>query len=269
MKRYLLPATLSLLLTLSACTPTAVTPTPAPSALPTGPVESPAPTPPAEGPVWDNEIYACDFTADDGAVLLSVSYTFPLLKNAGDYAPWVAVNDYFDAVERDMASSAQTRAAAARGDYEFSAQASLPYTPGSEEMTYTLKRQTARVVSLLREYCVTAEGVPDPTTFYWSEQLDLTTGEKLAFDDCFTDPEAAAERVLQAVLNAPELLELEAAGVTEDVLRSAFAQEHFYLTDEGFVFWYQTGELGANASPVEVAIPYRAFRGLTQPWLEA
>lgn len=267
MRRYFVPVALSLLLTFTAaCSQAPVAPTP--SVQPSGPVETPAPTPPAEGPVWEDEVYASDFTADDGTVLLSVSYTLPFLKNAGDYAPWMAVNEYFDAVEQELAASAQARAAEAEGDYAFSAQTGLPYTPSSEEMSYTLKRQTGRLVSLLREYYVTAEGIAHPTVFYWSEQLDLTTGRKLAFGDCFTDPEAAAERARQAVLNSPEILDLEAAGVSEDTLSDFFAQEHFYLTDAGFVFWYQTGELGANASPVEVAVPYRAFQGLAQPWLE-
>lgn len=269
-----LPAVLALLLALSACAPAPAEPTPTPSAPPSAPVPettapAPEPTPPAEGPVWGEKVYAMDYTDDDGTVLLTVSYTLPYLENAGDYPPYRAVNAYFDGVEDDLVSSAQERAEQARADYEFSAQTGVGFTPGSEDMSYSFTRQTGRYVSLTRTFYVTTEGAAHPTAFLWSEQLDLTSGEKLSFAGCFTDPEQAAERAVKAVLASTQAAALEAEGVSAGTLEASFQPDHFYLSDKGFVFWYQSGELGANNSPVEIAVSYRTFDGIIKTWVQS
>lgn len=272
MRKPCLYATLALLLMLTACSPAPANPTPVPSALPSVPVEdappvSSEPASPSEPPSWEDRTYTMDFTAGDETILLSVSYTLPYLSNSGDYPPWQAVNAYYDRVEADLIASAEEHAEQARSDYELTAQSGLSYQVGSEEMDYTIVRQTGRYVSLTREFYVTAEGAAHPSVFLWSEQLDLTTGKLVRFADCFTDPNTAAQRVLDAVLATQEAAELQEAGISAGKLTAALQPEHFYLTDQGFVFWYQSEELGTNHSPIEIPVSYESFDGILQNWV--
>lgn len=241
-------------------------PTPTATTVPS-PTPPPVPTPPPEGAVWGERVYAMDYTADDGTPLLSVSYTLPCLENAGDYPPYQAVNDYFLQVEDDLISAAQARADQLEDDYGLSLENGTTFAPGSEEMGYTFTRQTSRYVSLKRTFYITSEGAAHPTVYCWSEQLDLSDGHKMSFADCFTDPETAAQRAADAVSASSQAADLESAGLSAGTLAAAFQPEHYYLSDQGFVFWYQAGELEANNSPVEITVSYRTFDGLLQPWV--
>lgn len=242
-------------------------PVPTPTAAVAAPTPTPVPTPPAEGAVWGERVYAMDYTADDGTLLLSVSYTLPCLENAGNYPPYQAVNDYFLQVEDDLLSAAQSRADQLEDDYALSLENGTEFAPGSEEMGYAFTRQTERYVSLKRTFYITSEGAAHPTVFCWSEQLDLSDGHKMSFADCFTDPETAAQRASDAVASSSQAAELESGGLAPGTLAAAFQPEHYYLSDQGFVFWYQAEELGANNSPVEITVSYRTFDGLLQPWV--
>ena len=260
------------LLLVSGCTPSQPAPSQVPTPSPTvtvtaTPTPTPEPTPPAEGAVWGERVYAMDYAAGDGTVLLSVSYTLPCLENAGDYPPYQAVNDYFTQVEDDLIGAAQARAAQLEDDYGLSQDSGVSFAPGSEEMSYLFTRQTDRYVSCKRTFYITAEGAAHPSVFCWSEQLDLSDGHKMSFADCFTDPETAAQRASDAVAASSQAAQLEEAGLAPGALTAAFQPEHYYLSDQGFVFWYQAGELGANNSPVEITVSYRTFDGLLQPWI--
>ena len=266
MKYKPLAGLLALLLLPGCASPQAVpTQTPSPSAIVSSvPTATPVPTPPAEGAVWGERVYAMNYTADDGTQLLTVSYTLPCLENAGDYPPYQAVNDYFLQVEDDLIAAAQARANQLEDDYSLSLENGTSFVPGSEEMSYTFTRQTSRYVSLKRTFYITSEGAAHPTVFCWSEQLDLSDGHKMSFADCFTDPETAAQRASDAVSTSSQAAEL---GLAPGTLIAAFQPEHYYLSDQGFVFWYQAGDLGANNSPVEITVSYRTFDGVIQPWI--
>lgn len=258
------------LLLLAGCAAPQPDPSQAPAPTATAapaPTATPIPTPPPEGAVWGERVYAMDYTADDGTLLLSVSYTLPCLENGTDYPPYQAVNGYFLQVEDDLISAAQSRADQLGDDYGMSLDNGTDFSPGSEEMGYTFTRQTDRYVSLKRTFYITSEGAAHPTIYCWSEQLDLSDGHKMTFADCFTDPETAAQRAADAVAASSQAAELEAAGLAPGVLAAAFQPEHYYLSDQGFVFWYQAGELEANNSPVEITVSYRTFDGLLQPWV--
>ena len=242
--------------------------TPVPSSTTTPvPTATPIPTRPPEGAVWGERVYAMDYTADDGTLLLSVSYTLPCLENGANDPPYQAVNDYFLQVEDDLISAAQSRADQLEDDYGLSLDNGTDFVPGSEEMGYAFTRQTDRYVSLKRTFYITSEGAAHPTVYCWSEQLDLSDGHKMTFADCFADPETAAQRAADAVAASSQAAELEEAGLAPGALAAAFQPEHYYLSDQGFVFWYQAGELEANSSPVEITVSYRTFDGLLQPWV--
>ena len=49
---------------------------------------------------------------------------------------------------------------------------------------------------------------------------------------------------------------ISSGALSEEQVRLSFQPEHFYLTEEGYTFWLQGGDLPALHSPVEAAIPY-------------
>lgn len=64
------------LLLLAGCAAPQPDPSQAPAPTATAapaPTATPIPTPPPEGAVWGERVYAMDYTADDGTLLLSVS----------------------------------------------------------------------------------------------------------------------------------------------------------------------------------------------------
>ena len=52
------------------------------------------------------------------------------------------------------------------------------------------------------------------------------------------------------------------AGFTEAQITAAYQPEHFYLTEEGFVFWIQGNDLPALHSPVEVTLSFDSLADL-------
>ena len=57
--------------------------------------------------------------------------------------------------------------------------------------------------------------------------------------------------------------------VTAAQVEAAFQPDHFYLTEEGFTFWFQPGELSgvSGNSPIETVVPYSVFEELLQAWI--
>ena len=94
--KTLLPAAV-LALALTACAPAEPQTTPSPSPVPV-PTESQVPEETAAPElVWTDQIFAKDFTADDGTVVMSVEYVFPDIENAGEVPAWQKIQDYYAA----------------------------------------------------------------------------------------------------------------------------------------------------------------------------
>lgn len=108
-------------------------------------------------------------------------------------------------------------------------------------------------MSFVRSYYANSvTGAAHPSNYQFSEQFDLTTGDRLSLNDFFTDPETAKERIL--TLLAEKAAD---AGYTRDMLEGEFKEDYFYLTDSAFVFYYQPDTLAPYAAGLlEFSIPY-------------
>ena len=253
----------ALMLTLAACSGPEPEPTVTPSAEPTptataAPEPTPTPTPAAEAPVWGDQVFAKTFTAGDGATVLTASFTLPLVQNTDACPAGTAINDWYKAQGADLLGYAEDNYEMSVSDYEVSKASGYSFTPTTGEMTYEVTYADEAVYSVRRTWTVSG-AMPYSSTFRLSEQFDAVTGAKLGFADLFADADGVGERVVAAFLAQEEIA---AGGFTEAQITAAYQPEHFYLTEEGFVFWIQGNDLPALHSPVEVTLSFDSLADL-------
>ena len=200
-------------------------------------------------------------------MVLTVSYTLPDFENRDLHPALAAISDYYSGEGAELLAAAGERAESARGDYEVSTLSGLPFQATAEEMTFETSCQSERAICFTRQFYVNSVGAAHPSVFRMAELFDLTDGHRLTFTDCFTDSLAAADAAREAVLRSDAAAQLLAQGVSRADIQASFQPEHFYLTGEGFVFWYQPGELGAGNSPVELPVPYSALKEYLVEWI--
>lgn len=273
MKRFLLAAVGAALLALSACASPAALPSPTASPAPTAaaaPSATPSPTPTLEStpiplvePQVTTHTFSQDFAAEDGTIVLSVAYALPSIENRDASPALEAIHNRYDQMGEDLLDNAATTAQDAIADYEISSQAGLAFHPTTEEMSFEVTFLSRRVLSIARQFYASTEGAAHPTVLRLSDSFDLQDGRKLAFADFFTDSDTAAQRALKAVQNSDTIAQL---GVSAAEVEVAFQPEQFYLTQEGFVFWFQPDTLGPSNSPIEVSVPYSALEEELVAW---
>ncbi len=267
-RRILLPLAALLAAALTACGPAGPepTPTPTPTAAPL-PTPSPTPEPVYVPPVLSSQRFSQTFTAEDGTELLSAAYTLPDFENREASAALTAISAWYAALGEDMLSTAAFTAQDASADYELSGAQDIPFLPGSEEMDFQCTYQNERVISFSRTFYATIAGTAHPTVLRLGDLFDLVTGEELTFTQCFTDAIAASEQALRSVLSSETVAGLTAQGMESARIQAAFQPERFYLTEEGFVFWFQADDLGISGSPIEVTVPYSALKEYLVSWI--
>ena len=239
-RRTPLLSALLLALALSACAaPGPAETTPAP------PPEAPADTTPAPAElVWTDQDFSQDFTAEDGTVVMSVDYLFPDIQNYDQDPAWSAIHDYYATEGAAYLENAQELAVYASGDYQVSKTLGEEFLPYGEAHSYRVAYQTDTLASLVRSYYANSvTGAAHPANYQFSETFDLTTGERLALDDCFTDAGAARSRILDTLAEAGQ-----GAGFTREALEEQFNDAYFYLTEDHFVFYYQPDTLAPYAA---------------------
>ena len=260
MKRSALLPLAALLLVLASCSPKAPAPSPSTAPVPTPSASTPSPTPTYTyvAPVLSEQVFTQDYTADDGTTVLSVSYTLPDFENKSDSPALAAISAWYAAEGQALLdNTTATTAQDALSDYELSGSLGLPVHPMKEEMTYTSLYQNEQVISFAREFYASSEGSAHPTVFRMGE----------TFTQCFTDAIAASEQALEYILASDTAAGLMQQGVEKAQLQAAFQPENFYLTRDGFVFWFQSGDLGSNNSPVELPVPYSALKEYLVSWI--
>lgn len=258
MRISVLLGALALTLGLSACSPA-----PAPSAsAPAAPTPTPSQSLPVPTPVelmWTDQTFKKTFTADDGTRLMGVDYSMPAAETPEADPAWAIITDYYRGQGDAYLAQAEDNVGFAQGDYEIALASNYEFIPYTEEAYYEVTYQTASTVSFLRSY-YSNFGAAYPTVLQMSEQFNLYSGELLHFADFFSDPEAARARVLQVIHTATD----GAEGYRASDVDGLFREDNFYLTDEGFVFYYQTDAIAPHAAGIpEFTVPYTDLSDLT------
>ena len=225
--------------------------------------ESPAPTesgdPETAEPVWTDQVFAEDITAADGTVVMSVDYVFPAIEDAGSVPAWQKISDYYTQEGKAYMDTARELAGYAEGDYEVAQVMGEDFLPYGESHSYRIAYQGGGVVSIVRSYYANSvTGAAHPANYQFSEQFDLETGDALTLSTFFSDFTTAREEIL-------DLLAQKAAGAgyTREDLAGQFNESYFYLTEEGFVFYYQPDTLAPYAAGLlEFSIPYGELEDL-------
>ena len=260
----------ALFLTLAACGPREdPEPSVSPSALPVpspsvSPEAEPTPTPspeatpvPAADPVWGEQSFARTFTAGDGTTVLSVNYVLPLVQNTDACPAGTAINDWYKQEGSSRMLEAEEQYEMAVADYDVSQAAGFPFSPTTQEMTYTVAYEDENLISIRRELYVAAEGAAHPSAFLLAETFDAATGEKLGFSRVFTDADTVRERAVDAFVSQYGLED------SRDAVTVAWQPERFYLSAEGYVFWLAGGELPGVNSPIEVTLSYESMEDVS------
>lgn len=103
----------------------------------------------------------------------------------------------------------------------------------------------------------------------WVETYDVTTGERLAFNDFFSDPEEAASRI-QAEIQRQVEADRETYGwlfyegrIAPGII-SSFDRELVYPVEDGFDVFYQWYSIGGHAFGAPTfLIPWEVLEGVT------
>ena len=264
MRRWSVPVCAAALLLLAACGTPNIVQEGAESAPPSAAAAEPSVTAEpsaAAAAQWTNQIFSKEYTTPDGTVLLLAHYTFPKLENVADFPGAAALNAWYAEQGAEFLSDSAGRAAdLAEADYELAMNSGLSFSQYTEQLSYEITRQTADYVSVCRTLS-TSGGGAQAASYRYAEQFSLTNGNRLLFSSFFTVPEDAAATAL-------DYMETDAAarGIDSATLRNNFSEEHFYLTEDGVVFWYQSGELNDEFAPVEFTVPYETLSSLLRVW---
>lgn len=262
--------TLTLALLLTACntggpnpTPSAAAqlsaaPNPAASTAPDA-VASAAPNQGLEAPQWTSQVFAQTYYAEDNTMVMDVRYTLPMVQNTAACPAGTAINEWYQEYGDQCLAAAAETAVTAEGDYDASKSTGLPFTPTSEEMSYEVLLDSAQVISISRTWYI-GSGAAYPTVFQLGDNFDTQTGIKLEAADFFTDAATVQQRVVDALMSAPEIVE---GAFTREMVEQVYQAEQFCLTPEGYLFWIQGNDLPALHSPVSVTVPYAALKDVS------
>lgn len=255
---------LALCLLLAACggraeptpTPTPV-PTPTPQATPT-----PAPT-----LTWGEQVFGQEYTASDGTVIMTTRYTLPDILQPEENPSWQAIHSFYAQEGEELAANAAQQKEWALGDYESAGATGFPFSPYVDEQSYQFTRLTDQWASVLRTHYMNSGGA-HPTTFYFTDLWDLSTGSQLTLAECFdTDSETALARVLEQVLALNDQGAYGGEVWQEEAIRSSFDPALFYFTEEGLVIPFQASTLSPQGALIpSQAIPYSALEDILWIW---
>lgn len=254
--------TLTLALLLTACSTGAPEPNPAEGAQLSAdplPAASAALSQELESPQWSSQVFAQTYYAQDHTMVMDVRYTLPMVQNTAACPAGAAINQWYQEYGNQCLATAAENAAAAEGDYDASQSTGLPFTPVSEEMSYEVLLDSPQVISISRTWYI-GSGAAYPTVFQLGDSFDTRTGIKLGAADFFTDSATVRKRVVDALMNTPEIT---AGAFSREAVDQVYQAEQFCLTAEGYRFWIQGNDLPALHSPVSVTVPYADLKDVS------
>ncbi|MCI8526599.1 MAG: DUF3298 domain-containing protein [Oscillospiraceae bacterium] len=277
MKRWIAALLAALLLcSLTACQQTPTSPAepeqstelpataqPEPPAEPAEPAEPSAPAEPPEEPITPPEEQeeplevsqpillatdtASEFHSGNGAAAVTL-YPTGLSVHTGSEQADQIINAYYQNVFEKLNDlcTGEVMELTENGQYHY---------------TVTAENELARfdqIISIARTVTVFGDDTGLRTVTYYGETFDCLTGGLMTADNFFAVPEEIymarlAECVRQQISEDP-YHDQNYFAQWEDMALRALRKEHFYVTEDAYVVFYQENELGAGAAVF--AIPW-------------
>ncbi|MCH5255704.1 MAG: DUF3298 and DUF4163 domain-containing protein [Lachnospiraceae bacterium] len=206
-------------------------------------------------------------TAEDGTLIYERSYDVPTVTIAGNEAASEKINadlqsriDAFTASEQMKNDAIEFYEVAAKEDFTF-----MEYV---DSMGFSASRADTNVISFVTStYSFT--GGAHGLELVFGINYDARTGELINFADLSDDPDKFYNDTLtynKELAQTDEYKErmFEADFLEEDALENTlYAEEKWYLSNEGLVFISNPYELGPYAAGmIEFVIPYSELSGM-------
>ncbi len=202
-----------------------------------------------------------EVTADDGTVLLTKSYSYPVITIEGNDAAAEKINaDIRSRVESFRADRESEEWA--KGGYVDSQDSEYDFIPYIEDLSFGIQRADSNVISFVKSAYSFTGGAHGN---YGSGGINFNTktGDIIAFSDLSDDAVAFHEDTLaynQSLAKTESYQErmFSSDFLSSDSLESVlYADDKWYLSTEGLVFISNPYELGPYvAGTIEFVIPY-------------
>jgi hypothetical protein len=231
-------------------------------------VESSAITPTTRGdmpaPDWSVANTAKDFLDTDNTKLMEVSYNLPRISNTDSWPAFALINIYYENLaDKALKHDQELAADAVKDRADLGENFFVWYDYLTGEVTW----QSTYLVSITvaqEYYC----GGVHPNNLLSSVCFDLYTGLPVPLASFFTIPENdVIDQLLDLVYQQTSTLTDESGALiydcSLDTLHAYFKPGNFYLTDEGFVIYYQPYDIAPYAAGLpEFLIPYDQLAGI-------
>jgi hypothetical protein len=200
--------------------------------------------------------------AGDSTAVLTVSCILPSIVNAGTDPAGEAINRYFSQLAKSTLDEAALLAPEAVGAYN---SMGSDFFTWSEELTGEVVWQSDKFVSTTttnNNYF----GGAHPNSLLSSACFNLQTGQLLSLIDFFTIPEDKVIDLLVGLVYEQTSTIMDETGsyllydCTEETIRNTFLPEHYYLTGEGLVLYFQPYDIAPyTAGLPQFLIPYTSL----------
>ncbi|MGI5971069.1 MAG: RsiV family protein [Oscillospiraceae bacterium] len=260
------------LLFLASCAkdvPAINTESPAPTATPVVKTPEPTVTPgKLEGEVdIERNTKGENFYASDGAKILTVTISLPEVVDDAYPEAAAIINSYYQSQQEKHLHYAETE----RYEYAIysytNSSSAAEFTPYTSEQYFTVEFNERGYISFCRRLVETSGESVESSVI--SETFEVSSGGLVTGSYLYTcSEEEFTKRVTDAIIE--QIDGLNGSGFYPDyeqLVRSAFIPDCFYLTPDGIAYYFQTYELAGEemGSPVFI-IPYEDVEDIFRLW---
>ena len=221
-------------------------------------------------PVITFETETKDFKAEDGTVLLTGYFHYPVIKIEDNEAATTKIAEDIQKEKELYEQAFSDTLEIAKSDYEISkTDSEYVFQAYTLEYRFYVERTDENIISL-KEYFYNYTGGAHGNYGYWGLNYSVMTGQKLTMEDVAKDSKNFQESNLTYLLE-----EAKTPGYTnrldvgfEGNFESMILQEgKWYFSNSGMHFFANPYELGCYAAGcIEFVIPYEDLSGLNETY---
>lgn len=220
---------------------------------------------PESASAWKSKATSKSYKAKDGTVILEANYAFPERTNPD--AAGIAINAFYDKQLKDLLSYLEGDLLdAAQSDYQMVPDKSK-FEPYEDNQEYSITYESKNIICFLRKYYSYSGGAHGNNAIS-ADIFRLDNGKHLSIADFFTvDAKTYKGRLLNSILTQADSKSDQLFEGYKTEIPKDFDPNNFYLSKDGFVFYFQPYEIGPYASGViEFKVPYDNVKDIMAKW---